>query len=159
MNTDIQKEKIMLEDLYPTIKSVLESNGTFLLYPNGTSMLPTIRPGKDAVLLSRADHIRKNDMILYKRKNGAFVLHRIVRILDDGSFVLRGDNQYFDKNGITREQVVAKVGVYYRGKREVHCDSFRHRAYLLRRRVGYPFRRFFFRLKGKLCRTFGKKVR
>ena len=122
-------------------------------------MLPTIRPGKDAVLLSRADHIRKNDMILYKRKNGAFVLHRIVRILDDGSFVLRGDNQYFDENGITREQVVAKVGVYYRGKREVHCDSFRHRAYLLRRRVGYPFRRFFFRLKGKLCRTFGKKVR
>ena len=159
MNTEIRKEKIPLEELYPTIKAVLDSNGTFLLYPNGTSMLPTIRPGKDSVLLSRADVIEAGDMILYKRATGAFVLHRVIRIAEDGSFVLRGDNQYFDENGITREQIIAKVGVYYRGKREVHCGTCRHRAYLLRRRIGYPFRRFFFRLKGKLCRTFGKKAR
>ena len=153
---EIKREKIALEDLYPTIKAVLEQNGTFRIYPNGTSMLPTLRPGKDSVLLCRPDTIQKNDMILYKRQSGLFVLHRVIRIDGDGKYVLRGDNQYFDEHGICREQVIAKVEIYFRGEREVRCDSFRHRAYLFRRHISYPFRHFFVRVKRRLHRTFVK---
>jgi len=153
---EIRKEKTELKDLYPTICAVIAAGGEFMLYPNGKSMLPTIRPGKDAVLLSAPQDLQAGDMILYRRKNGAFVLHRIVRIEADGTYTLRGDNQYYDEHGILHEQVIAKVDSFYRGKKKIFCTSRRHRFYLWRRRVSYPLRNFSFRVCRKLKSIFKK---
>ncbi len=149
---EIKKEKIELSSLYPTIAEVLEKGGTFLLYPNGRSMLPTIRPGKDAVYLSTPSQLRKGEMILYRRQNGSFVLHRIVAIKEDGTYVLRGDNQYYDENGIFPSQIIAVVRRYTRDKKEIDCTSLSHRLYLCRRNLSYPFRKFCFRIASKLRR-------
>ena len=149
----IKKERMELEELYPTIKTVLSMGKDFLLYPNGKSMLPTIRPGIDAVLLSPPKDLKCGSLILYRRKNGVFVLHRIVAVSPDGSYVLRGDNQYYNEKGITPDQVIAVVHRFYRGKREVVCDCARHRAYLLSRKASYPLRCLFVRGIGKIKRS------
>ncbi len=149
---EIKKERIELEALYPTIVNVLEKGGSFLLYPNGKSMLPTIRPGKDAVYLSSPKNIKKGDMILYRRKNGAFVLHRIVKAKENGSYILRGDNQYYNENGILPSQIIAVVRRYVRGNKEINCASLSHRLYLCARNITFPIRKFFFRVKRRLSK-------
>lgn len=42
-------------------------------------MHPFVEQGRDKITLAPIqDQVRKYDVILYKRKNGAFVLHRVV---------------------------------------------------------------------------------
>ena len=47
--------------------------------------------GRDSVILSKADSIKKGDVVLYKNNDGAFVLHRIVKI-DENAIITRGDS-------------------------------------------------------------------
>ncbi len=154
---EVKKERMDLADLYPTIKEVLAKGESFFLYPNGKSMLPTLRAGKDAVFLSPVGKIKKGDMLLYRRQGGAFVLHRVVGLASDGTLVMRGDNQYYDEKGITREQVIAAVYRYVRGTKEIDCSSLSHRAYLGWRSLSYPLRRFCFRAVGKIRRSIKKR--
>lgn len=46
--------------------------------------------------------------MLYKRTDGAYVLHRIVKVEKD-SYTMRGDNQFFLEPGIKQEQMIAMV--------------------------------------------------
>ena len=71
-------------------------------------MLPLIREGKDSVILVAPDNLKKHDIVLYRRKNGAYVLHRIIKIRDD-EFIMCGDNQGQPERGIYRENIIAKV--------------------------------------------------
>ena len=98
-----------LSDLEPILKHTLSEGGTFRFYPRGTSMLPTIKEGRDQVLLTSVpEKLEKYQIILYKRKDGTFVLHRIVKIKGD-TYVMCGDNQYILETGILREQMLGLV--------------------------------------------------
>ena len=155
--SDIKKEKILLDDLCPTIRAVTESGGEFLLYPNGESMLPTIKAGRDAVLLRRADTLRVGDLILYQRKGGAFVLHRIIRIDKGGSLVMRGDNQFYNEYGVIPSSVIAKVSAIIRGSKKISTTSCCFRARSKARLMFYPLRKLLFRAQNKIKRMLGGK--
>ena len=48
--------------------------------PRGVSMLPMLRQGRDSVVLSPAPkQLRKYDLPLYRRDDGSYVLHRVVK--------------------------------------------------------------------------------
>ena len=95
-------------------------------------MLPFLRPEVDSVsLIKPINPLKKNDIILYKRDNGAYVLHRIVGISDDGSFILCGDNQYIKEYGIHKESVIAIVNRVFRKEKEISFKSPTYRIYLL----------------------------
>ena len=96
-------------ELLPAIREALAKGEEFLLYPRGESMLPLIRPARDAVSLTAPENLRKNDVCLYQRENGRFVLHRLVRIEKDGTLTFRGDNQPNAEKGIARHAVIARV--------------------------------------------------
>ncbi len=156
--SEIKKEAVSLAELYPTMQSVIASGGEFLFYPNGKSMLPTIRPRRDGVLLARAENLHLGDLLLFVRRDGSFVLHRLVKIGKDGSLVMRGDAQYIDEGGISPEAVVGRVSAIVRGKKEIRTSSLTFRGKGWARRVSYPVRRFCHRVKGKIARTLkGKK--
>ncbi len=93
-------EKILLESI--------ANGGQFVFYPSGVSMLPTIIGGEDCVVLVEASDLKRHDLVLYKRKNGQFVLHRIIGI-KDGEYTMCGDNQVYLEHGIVRSQILAKV--------------------------------------------------
>ena len=138
----MEGNKVQLRDLLPVVKEVLSSGGEFLIHPEGTSMLPYIKEGRDAVMLSPFDGApRRGDLLLYERTCGTLVLHRVVKVERDGTISFRGDNQYFIERGIRQEQVIAVVKRFYRGDKEVRADGLASRLYCARRTLFYPARR------------------
>ena len=121
-----------LSDAIEIIEEVLESGGEFLLTPKGTSMLPLIVQGKDRVVLKKYGERapQKYDIVFYRRTNGAFVLHRIMKIEKDGSFVMCGDNQTQLERGIRKEQLIAYVSLIHKNDRTISPTSFRYRCYV-----------------------------
>lgn len=113
-----------------TIEEVLQEKGEFVSAPLGVSMLPLIRPQCDVVLLRRdMSEIGKYDVVLYKRKNGKYILHRILGQNEKG-YILCGDNQYIKEYGIQKEQILAVMKGFYRGeKRYIDIQSKGYRIY------------------------------
>ena len=97
-----------MSEMYPLIMESIKDGGSFLLCPKGTSMLPTIKPLEDCVTLISPDDLKKYDIVLYKRKNGQFVLHRIVGYKNNFP-VMCGDNQTAYEHGIEYSDIIAKV--------------------------------------------------
>lgn len=123
----MEKIKCNFNDMELMVTTVLLKNGEFKFYPSGTSMLPFIREGKDQVFLSKLpEKLKKYQIVLYKRKNGEFVLHRIVKI-KNGYYVMRGDHQYISENGIKREQMLGIVSRIIRDDKEIVTDSLKYR--------------------------------
>lgn len=107
MNENVKK--VALEEIYPIIKEQLENGGTVGLPITGTSMLPLLVQGRDSVTLTKTDKIKINDIIFYRRDNGAFVLHRIIGIDDNGHYILCGDNQWVKEYGIKDHNIIGVV--------------------------------------------------
>lgn len=105
------------------MEELLAETGELFTTANGVSMLPCIRPKRDMLhLVKPKENIRKYDVILYKRMNGTYILHRVMDVGVD-SYVLCGDNQWVLEHGITDEQVLGVLRGFYRGKRYVDCQK------------------------------------
>lgn len=123
MVTDMKKQEIKLEQIEQTIRKVLARGGEFSFYPGGTSMQPFIVQGRDKVTLAALpDRIKKYDIILYKRENGTFVLHRVTG-KKENAYIFRGDNQFSDEYGIKREQMIGRVTEIIRGDEVIPVNS------------------------------------
>ena len=110
---------VSIEDIVPLIKEQLNYNGTVRFTPKGNSMLPTLRNNKDSVTLkSPVFPLKKYDIAFYVRDNGQYVLHRIVDIPKDGTYTMRGDNQFVNEKGITQEQIIGIVEQFSRKGKE-----------------------------------------
>lgn len=105
--------EVRLSDLWPIIKEQIDNGKSVKFRPGGTSMLPLIRPVDDIVIIKKAPKkLKKYDIILYRRENGRFVLHRVVGI-KSGTYIMRGDNQNVLERGIKLEQILAIAeGIY-----------------------------------------------
>lgn len=121
--------ELSVDEYIPLVSEAVSGGGEFRLYPKGTSMLPLIRHGVDSVLLTAVNEPKKNDIVLYRRENGQYVLHRIVKLDKGGSYSMCGDNQTVVEHGITRSQMIATVSVVYRGERAVSLSSLAYRSY------------------------------
>ena len=136
-----------LSDYDEIIREVLDSGGEFQLFPRGTSMLPLIREKRDYVILVQcAERAKPKDIIFYQRKNGQYVLHRILKVREDG-YVLCGDNQAWLEYGIQDEQIIGKVKYIGRKGKKLSSQSARLRLY---ERIWcfLPLRKIYFRVAG-----------
>lgn len=108
-----KSNELSLEQLLPLILEQLAEGKTVRFSPHGTSMLPMLRQEVDDVVLSPLpEKLRKYDLPLYRRENGQFVIHRIVKVGE--SFTCMGDNQFGPERGVKREQMLALVTKFYR---------------------------------------------
>lgn len=139
--SEMIKEKLPMEQLIRIIDLQLENGGTASLTVTGNSMMPMLHNEKDVVYLQRPERcIRKNELILFRRTTGKYVLHRAISVKEDGSLICCGDNQCWPEE-ITQEQVVALVtGFSRRGKRHEVTERGYH-AYVAVWRFLYPVRR------------------
>ena len=120
-----------MEELHPLLCEVIESGGEFRLWPRGTSMRPLLREGRDSVALVSPRGCRKRDICLYRRADGAFVLHRLMKFDKDGNPVFCGDNQTKLEVGVKVEDILARAVAVYRGEKRVPVTAFRYRLYTL----------------------------
>lgn len=111
------------------MEEVLEQKGRLVTAPLGTSMLPLIRPQKDVVILEKQQEPpKKYDVVLYKRDNGTYILHRVLG-KDDTGYVLCGDNQAVKEYRIQEKQILAVLTSFYRGEKKIEMKSNRQRLY------------------------------
>lgn len=79
------------------------------LVVTGNSMSPFLIHGRDTVYLSRlCDPIKKGQILLYRRNNGQYVLHRVYQVKTE-SLTMVGDAQTELESGIRPDQVLAVV--------------------------------------------------
>lgn len=88
-------DKINFSFVMPLLEETFKNGKSFLFKPNGVSMLPFIKGGNTDVCVEKyTGGAKKYDIIFYKREDGKHVMHRIVKIYDDGYGVC-GDNQWW----------------------------------------------------------------
>ena len=106
------------------ILAVMETGNAAPLVISGNSMSPFLVHGRDTVYLSfPPEKLKKGDMILYRRENGAYVLHRI-RSAEGESYCLIGDAQQETEHGIRPDQILALVTAVRRKGKLLKKGSF-----------------------------------
>jgi len=126
----LNKREYELAETIDVIREVLSSGGEFKMYPRGRSMLPLIVQDEDSVILKRQDGpLKRNDIAFYQRKNGQFVLHRVVKRERDGSYVMCGDNQINLERGIEDSQIIGIMTSLYKKEKLFDQNSFSHKLY------------------------------
>ena len=149
-----QNKIAQFSDLYPLIKETIQSGNSFSFLAHGTSMEPLILNAKHTVTLSPiSSDLRKNDIVFYRRTDGAFVLHRIVNLEQNGTYTLCGDHQFSFEKGIQKDQIIAKLTKLQNNKKTIALDSFAMKLYCMH----LPFRRFLLRIYSTFLKAIQKK--
>jgi hypothetical protein len=117
-----------LEELMPLIRRQLEQGQPVKFSPRGTSMLPMLRQGRDSIVLSPVPaKLKKYDLPLYRRDNGQYVLHRVIRVGD--AYTCMGDNQFVPELGLRHEQMIGLVTAFCRDEKEIPVTNIAYRLY------------------------------
>ena len=111
-----------------TFEETLETYGK-LVYTNvGDSMMPLLRQHRDLLIIEPVKgRLKKYQVPLYKRPNGQYVLHRILKVRKD-DYVICGDNRYHKEYGITDREILGVLTGFVRDGKEY---SVTHKGYLL----------------------------
>lgn len=140
-----------------TFEQELERKGTITYTCRGVSMLPLLRQQRDLFTITkRQSRCKKYDVALYKRADGAYVLHRIVEVLPDG-YVFLGDNCLNKEYGIREQDVLGVMTSFVRDGKEYAADAKRCLRYAKVWYMLYPVRRLWKLLKMKLRRIGGHR--
>ena len=137
-----------MKTLLPVILQAIEyENGKIRIYPHGTSMLPMIRQGIDSVVLVKPTDIKLYDIVLFKKEEDFFCLHRVVKVNQDILSVC-GDNQSVAEK-INSKDVIAKVESWYREDTHIQNDDKDYIKYIKRIVLTRPFRRIKRKIAGR----------
>ena len=140
-----------------TYEQELAQNGSLIYTTVGMSMRPFLRSGQDLMVIeARKDgRFKARDVVLYRRRSGKYVLHRIMRVRKD-DYVLCGDNCWTLEPGIRDEQILGLLTAVIRdGKRlDVQDDAYRAKVFVWWQL--YPLRACFLWLREKAYRVWAK---
>ncbi len=101
--------KVSLAQLLPFIEEAFDRNQTFKIEITGVSMNPLFYEKRDFVLIKKpSPPLEIGEIPLYRRADGAFVLHRIVG-KDEKGYIMCGDNQFILEHGITDDNIIGVV--------------------------------------------------
>ena len=149
--SDRAVELLSMEDICPLIREQLSSGHSVRFSPRGISMLPMLRQGSDSVVLSLVpETLKKYDLPLYQRRDGKYILHRIVAVGD--TYTCMGDNQFAEETGVAHDQMIALVTGFYRGEKYHSVKEPGYRFYCRFWHYSRPIRHFWRRGIGWLRR-------
>lgn len=124
------------------VEEQLKTQDTVAYLTSGASMRPLLRTHKDIVVISKAQHpLSVGDVPLYKKKGvEKLILHRIIGVSPDGTYIIRGDNTY-QKEYVPQSDVVGVMTAIYRGGKYIDCSTSRtYKIYVKTNRLLYPAR-------------------
>ena len=137
-----------------SFEEILKKQGTLLFTPRGNSMQPLLKNGENPVVLLPVDgRLQKGDVPFYRRENGQYVLHRIVRVRKN-SYDCCGDNQSAIEKGVRDDMILAKMAGFYQGSTYISADETWVKRYAKRRMASRPFRRAYALVRLALGRIF-----
>lgn len=151
---------IPMEEMAALLQTQLSHGGIANLVVTGNSMYPMLFHRRDSVTLATVSQpLRKGDLILYRRENGTYVLHRIVTKPVKDVFFCAGDNQWA-REQVCSSQVIARVIRFVRKGKQHPVSSLSHRSYVWLWIALFPLRKPLIRLRrgiGRLRRKIKKQ--
>ncbi len=149
----MEKKTVRLEEMLPVITETLSAGGTVKIPITGTSMRPLLYCGRDTVTLASPQFpLQKFDLPLYRRKDGAFVLHRVIAVEKDGTYTMCGDNQWVKEHGISDAQIIGVTASITRKGKTFRVSSRKYKLYVRVWHFLLPVRKFLVKLRGKLSK-------
>lgn len=132
----------------------LQKEGFVLMHTVGISMKPMLHERREQNLIrSLSSDPKVNDVVLYRRGNGQYVLHRVIR-RKNGNYIIRGDNCYASEK-IPRSRLIGVLEGFYRADRFIDCrKNAPYRLYVWLWRLSYPLRYLLHRLRRTLGRLY-----
>ena len=118
-------------DALPLMTEKLENGGTVSFTVSGTSMQPLVFNRKDEVTLKKFEgKLKKYDVPFYRRDDGQFILHRIIKVQKDGNYTCRGDNQNIKEYDVRDDQIIGVLTSFTRkGKTVIINKSLWYKLY------------------------------
>lgn len=129
-----------ITELAPLICQSLDEGRDVKLTVTGMSMYPMLRDQMDNVIIEKSDSFCKYDVVLYRRANGQYVLHRIVGVRGDG-FVLAGDNERTREYPVDRASCIGRMKAFERSGKIYDAHVWWYRLYSRLWVCFFPFRR------------------
>ena len=125
------------------IEELLNSTGCLCTEIKGTSMNPLLYEGVNKVYVERpSTRLKKGDVALYKRDNGEYILHRVMKVLNE-SYVFCGDNHFTLEYGVTDAHILGVMKGYYKKLKYVDVNkSLKYKLYKLFWCNSLSFRKF-----------------
>lgn len=106
------------------VEELIKSGREVKIPVSGGSMTPFLIHRRDSVILFPIESpLKKGDVVLYRRNNGMYVLHRIVRVKEGDVFDICGDAQREIETGVKREDIFARAGVIERKGKLIYPQS------------------------------------
>lgn len=130
-----------------------------LVYTNlGHSMMPLLRQHKDLMIIEKpVGRLKKYDAPLYKRENGQYVLHRILKVREH-DYVICGDHCWVKEYGITDRQIIGVLTAVVRDGKTIPVTDRRYLAYVHLWCDFFYVRAFLLRAKSRLLRLKRKRL-
>lgn len=112
------------------IEQCLKQLGFAVVPTKGTSMWPLLTEGKCRVKITAAEGkmLKKGDIVLYRRKDGTLVLHRIMKVEEDGFWVC-GDHQWKLDEKVQEEQILAIAQGFFKNGNYIDEKTWWYRLY------------------------------
>lgn len=133
----------------------LETEESVAFLTTGASMRPLLRTHKDIVVIKKAVHpLQVGEVPLYKKAGvDKLVLHRIIDVKQDGTYITRGDNTYH-KEIVPQNDVVGVMVEIYRDGKYIDCSNSKaYKVYVRLNKFFYPVR---FVWKAKIRAALGR---
>lgn len=150
-----------------TITEELKAGKTVVYYTVGISMRPLLVERKTHVIMEPLTAAKDKDILLYIRKNGDNVLHRLIK-QDAEHYYMRGDNTV-GLEKISKSQAVGVVSGIYGSPVAKTADKYidvetdeAYKAYVKKMMRTYPLRFVRIRLKQvaiKILKTYIRRER
>lgn len=134
---------------FTSYEEQLHAGETITCFTVGDSMEPLLYNRSTHVFIKNADEeLRRNDIPLYKRPSGQYVMHRIIRVSKD-HYYTRGDNRC-GLEKIPKDWVIGVVTKIYRKGKYISVTDPGYRLYVFLWNVLYPFRRVCYAIRARL---------
>ena len=154
----MEKIEFSTSEISASLEEIISIGGRFTLCVSGSSMNPFLVHGRDSVRLTkcRPQDFKRGRILLFKRTTGELVLHRIKRVLSDGTLIMNGDAQIWCEQIAPEQAIAAVTDVECKGK-VIPCSSAGYRSKIFLWQMMFPIRAQIFRVRNKIKRTVNKK--
>lgn len=143
-------KRVKAAELFPVIADIIKQEGSAWITVTGMSMYPFLRDGTDSVELSGTsfEKMKKKDIILIKREDGVYVLHRVLKKEMDRFYII-GDAQQWIEGPLKPEQIIAGVATIKRKQHIISCENKLYKIAVTLWMLLIPCRHIVFKLYGK----------
>ena len=125
-----------------TFEEILEKDGKLVYKTKGVSMNPMLYQNRDLVVIEPVKgRLKELDVALYRRGR-SYVLHRVIAVNDDGTYLIRGDNTYSDEI-VPDSAVLGVLTEFVRDGKQYKVTDEEDLRYVRKRVKSYPMRRLY----------------